>query len=373
VPRPNADDPDHIPALDGVRGVAIGLVLLFHNFTVPGLWLGVDLFFVLSGFLITRILLRTRGEPGYYRSFYIRRALRIAPAYYLLLLVLLLDPEVRERFFWYSAYLGDLTFLRRNPGSVHHTWSLAVEEQFYLVWPLALRLIPRRALPATILALLLIPVCARLLALEGVFSIDFANNSPIARADGLLAGSLLATAYDAGLRPAAANLRIAKWTGALSAAVIGALAVTGNFSVSTRPNFAMFTLGYAAVTLGSLALVWLAIGSPAGSAAHSLLTRTPGLRGLGRISYGVYLYHVPILVYPLIALSPMSRLAQIALGVPATALAIGVALLSYRYFERPLIRLKDVWAPRPSPAPAPPAEPAAFKTGSPAGDNGVPG
>jgi peptidoglycan/LPS O-acetylase OafA/YrhL len=115
-----------------------------HNFFVPGGWAGVDLFFVLSGFLITRILLNTRSLPGYRQKFYARRFLRIFPVYYLTLgLVWLFYSNAEGKIWWYAAYLPDFGWLARDKDLdlLGHTWSLAIEEQFYLVFPLLVWLI----------------------------------------------------------------------------------------------------------------------------------------------------------------------------------------------------------------------------------------
>ena len=167
----------HQPALDGIRGIAIIGVLLTHGMTVaPGLqdsfggrllaylltpgWVGVDLFFVLSGFLITGILLSTKQSRNYFTSFYARRCLRISPIYYLTLTGVLL---VGTQSYWYSSMLPSLwgrkvsyffylqniwPFMNHGTlgGLLGHFWSLAVEEQFYLVWPILVLLVPERLL-----------------------------------------------------------------------------------------------------------------------------------------------------------------------------------------------------------------------------------
>ncbi|MEN1682052.1 MAG: acyltransferase, partial [Planctomycetota bacterium] len=173
--------PPHVPALDGVRGVAVLLVVVYHAAYLASptgvaevvfatvrdaLWCGVDLFFVLSGFLITRILLATVGSPRYFRSFYLRRTVRIFPLYYGVLLLLfvglpaaawlaggplqsVVDGETYQSLWsrqaWLWAYVQN--FLQSSgpsqlPG-LGHFWSLAIEEQFYLAWPAAVWLVGR--------------------------------------------------------------------------------------------------------------------------------------------------------------------------------------------------------------------------------------
>ncbi len=145
---------EHLPSLDGLRGLAIAMIVVFMQakgwteLTEVGRH-GVDLFFVLSGFLITDILLRARGQPRMFSSFYARRALRICPVYFVYLafvacfLALFAPPEVsasfRRAWPWYAAFLTNIKlalFFDNDVGSAQHLWTLAIEEQFYLVWPM---------------------------------------------------------------------------------------------------------------------------------------------------------------------------------------------------------------------------------------------
>ncbi|NBT59763.1 acyltransferase, partial [bacterium] len=146
--------PAHEPLLDGVRGLAILLVIFFHSSLIPvknsmdkilhgaalGGWAGVDLFFVLSGFLITGILLRTKEAPNFFFNFYMRRTLRILPLYYLfLILAFYVVPQTVQFGFTYWTFLSNILLGRLGQFQspvLDITWSLAVEEQFYLLWPL---------------------------------------------------------------------------------------------------------------------------------------------------------------------------------------------------------------------------------------------
>ncbi|MGB3153347.1 MAG: acyltransferase, partial [Chitinophagaceae bacterium] len=149
----------YYPALDGMRGIAILFVIFHHNFEFISYsffgWLGVDLFFVLSGFLITDILLNTLNQQNFLRNFYIRRVLRIFPLFYLAILVFLYllpnilttSPDVSyytKNQFWLWTYLQNWLFIFKEPYGdkiLLHTWSLAVEEQFYIIWPVTIFLI----------------------------------------------------------------------------------------------------------------------------------------------------------------------------------------------------------------------------------------
>src|ERR1700677_2473843 len=190
----------HIPALDGVRGVAILLVLINHfspekdygntlakifQPVTNSMTVGVDLFFVLSGFLITGILLRSRSSNRYFRNFYSRRALRIFPLYYFVLILLAIGLHVipswrnlttlRDAWPWYWFYGTNylicqtgFTFLDHAQVSLGHFWSLAVEEHFYLFWPLMVWLLSDRALLRLCIALMVIaPICRAYAVLSG--------------------------------------------------------------------------------------------------------------------------------------------------------------------------------------------------------------
>ena len=214
----------HFTSLDGLRGVAFLLVFAHHyglsaNITQPfiralgwlagGGWMGVDLFFVLSGFLITGILIDTRDGPHYYRNFYARRALRILPLYYTLLLVLFaLTPVWHLKWHWghlaYVFYLGNFAGLLDGTLNhvlpfitLTHTWSLAVEEQFYLIWPLIVASIasPRRLVRLCFI----LSGCGLLLRILLLLTVPAAHEWSYGQlpthADGLLLGAVAAVLF----------------------------------------------------------------------------------------------------------------------------------------------------------------------------------
>jgi peptidoglycan/LPS O-acetylase OafA/YrhL len=215
----------HLPALDGLRGLAVLAVIAFHLCAVPiasgaawrlagGVasvgWLGVELFFVLSGCLITGILLDTRDGARPLATFWARRALRIAPLYFALLavafvLIPTLVPALRQshpRFLdaapWYATFLTNVALARSHGMAAFgtgHLWSLAIEEQFYLVWPLVVLRATPRALARVTLALFGLGVLARAaLRLTGVTDAYETYVLTPTHLDGLLAGALLALA-----------------------------------------------------------------------------------------------------------------------------------------------------------------------------------
>jgi peptidoglycan/LPS O-acetylase OafA/YrhL len=360
-----ASAPEHVPELDGVRGIAIVLVLLFHSAkgVVDFGWMGVDLFFVLSGYLITRGLAHARGQRHYFRDFYIKRALRIWPLYYLLVGFVYgvlpasstgLDQPGAPPFWTFALYVQNLLAPGRAPGHLTATWSLAIEEQFYMVWPLAAALLSRRGLwRLSVGIVLLAPVLRWMVAATGtapgvIYQLTYC------RFDALAMGALLATARPlepARLQRFSGLAALAGWGTAVPLGIaVGSTALSA-MDAAGRPavEAALFTL----VALGSVGLVGLAVARVEG--ALGLLLRARSLRYLGKISYGIYIYHVPIFLlianqvaarYP--AQPPVAiKLLRVALELGIT---LAVASLSWRVLERPLLGLKAYLSERPAPA-----------------------
>jgi peptidoglycan/LPS O-acetylase OafA/YrhL len=209
---PVIDHRQHYPALDGLRGVAILLVVFLHNFGFMNYfffgWLGVDLFFVLSGFLITEILLRTVGKPGFLKNFYARRVLRIFPLFYLTLVIcLLLLPSIKslnlqanyytDNQLWLWTYLQNWLYVIKEPYGdklLLHTWSLAVEEQFYLLWPLLILIIrrPKHLLWVMMSILILVGIARYIIWSYKVEDLAYSSLYTFTRIDGLCIGSMVA-------------------------------------------------------------------------------------------------------------------------------------------------------------------------------------
>src|SRR5579863_9160491 len=230
--RPAAAD-RHVRAYDGLRGIAIVLVLLRHlgedlparrlggvvDAALNAGWLGVDVFFVLSGFLITGILLDARGDEaqpseGYFLRFYARRALRIFPLYYLFLAVTIFiaRPPMPHGTWWYWSYTSNVLIARHGwPEGLWetgHLWSLAVEEQFYLVWPAIIAWTPRRRLPVLCVAIIVGAIAVRIALIHQGAALGAYVLTP-ARADTLAVGAALAIALRSGPRVKDAIVRAA--------------------------------------------------------------------------------------------------------------------------------------------------------------------
>ncbi len=368
----------HIPALDGLRGLAILLVLARHftsDVSAAGWmgkavlracslgWLGVDLFFVLSGFLITGILLDARGTPNYFRNFYMRRVLRIFPLYYGVLVVLLLllplfisynTPGLQSALkhqTWLWLYGVNFMGLFGVPAATNelfdtqHFWSLAVEEHFYLVWPTVVFLCGRRSLAWVCGACMVQAVLVRLsIALWGHDVAFYGYVLTPCRMDSLAFGGLLALA----VRDDAWRVWLRKWSGAI---LLIAIVAGGAVLLRPRQSGALDALAeglkYTLLAMSFGALLLSSVLAPARSPGVRILT-TPVMLFLGKYSYGLYVLHG--ILMPL-----MDRYASYAalaalLGSPAagvlarlligTGVSVGLAVASWHLYEKHFLKLK---------------------------------
>jgi peptidoglycan/LPS O-acetylase OafA/YrhL len=356
-----------MPELDAVRGVAILLVLLVHGFAsaygtrlkgVPGVflrftsggWLGVNLFFVLSGFLITGILLDSKSRSLYYRNFYIRRALRILPAYYALLLLLVLTKASSIQFAALSLiYLANLTPLFGVAISYGPLWSLAVEEHFYLLWPLLVKRTKIWGLAVTTAALIVAcPLLrAQFFLMHG--NLLRINSYTWLVVDGLATGSLIAIQ----LRSRFGSRKITRLIGCFTILICIAVIYAGKgYGILTRTRLlgAMFQVTVWNLFFAGVLLLLLLTFS--GKLAH--VQKVPGLAYLGSISYGMYLIHLQMFrwydrilaeVHP--RMTPENATFQIMWIRFAVVVAISIAVagLSRKYFEERFLSMKDRLAP----------------------------
>lgn len=366
----------HIPGLDGVRGLAALLVMLLHMtvmipdtpaqesiFTIMSAgWIGVDLFFVLSGTLITGILLDSKGkEDGYFLPFYTRRVLRIFPLYYALLvfsfylLPLFHHPKL-DHFsrvtgdeMWYWLFVSN--FKMAMAGGPRHgimdvTWSLAIEEQFYIVWPLLVYVLTRGALVKTCVAMIAGSFALRV-------AMHFAGYEPFsiyvitpARLDGLCAGALVAI----GLRSVNTTQLDQMATGALAGGGIATGAVAFVSRGLPWDGALVQTAGYASVAAMFAGLV---LKTALQNKAGGLINRVMRLRfliTLGFYSYAIYLFHLPlravlrdtVLKPETFPLFPGGVLAaQLVFYIAGIPLVAAAAWLSYHLWEKHFLRLKS--------------------------------
>ena len=379
APAPRPVLRGHLPALDGVRGLAILLVLLFHfvgqttatnrlEAAVNGVLsygcLGVDLFFVLSGFLITGILYDSRSSDGYFRGFYMRRVLRIFPLYYAVLavvfFVLPLVPALRgseiaglrEQQAWAWLY-GVNVYLAIHGGWVlsyiEHFWSLAVEEHFYLFWPLLVWWLARRprALMGTALALAAASFAGRVAAtLSGVSPVATTVLTPL-QLDALCLGGFFAVwLRQPGGETAVRRviLPMALVAGALLACDFGLHRFTDlDLAAARAARGGVFRLAFATLLLQALF-------TPASSFAARFFRSGPMI-ALGKYSYGLYVYH-HFLSYYLVTHGTEFVLARavgshtLAVWIQAVlgmAASMAIAWLSYELFEKRFLELKRFW------------------------------
>ena len=349
----------HVPELDGIRGAAVWMVILNHveggwnmpayiKASVPGPllmliqhgWLGVDLFFVLSGFLITGILLDSREKPHYFKNFYMRRFLRIIPLYFAVIAICaLLYPLDRRYLLLSAAFLANFyyAFGLNQPHGSGVFWSLAVEEHFYLVWPWLVKVCSRRSLTLIALAMVLGIPFVRVWAIHAGFDMD--NQVYVytwTRCDGLALGALIAIWVRSRWADRRNSLRLAAgFCGASLVITLGGIP----YGILNRSNVFRYTqaqLVFAGLIVFAVAMSGTAYTAP-------LRWRFAKLSG--DLSYCLYLVHMTVgdlyedAVHKLgFDAGPYGSV--ILRSIVMVAVSFGVALLSQKYLEQPALRLK---------------------------------
>jgi peptidoglycan/LPS O-acetylase OafA/YrhL len=326
--------------LDGLRAFAFLAVFAHHAVGAPLLWAGVDLFFVLSGFLITGILLRQRGTKNFFWAFYYRRFLRIFPAYYLVLAVAFafFDAQWREYWYWYAFYISNIqdAFVGMGSALLIPMWSLAVEEQFYVLWPFLVFFLGKKGMWRLSWGLLLAaPI------LRGALTLSFDDFRPVyallpSRIDLLAAGGLMAIARMHDRDRFDGLARHGFWVAALgSVAFVGLAALRPEFR--TSQNSLLFNVvGYSLVGVVMVGIVGAVVSARPSSMVHRLLT-TGTLVYLGTISYMMYLCH-HLIILELGHWLELPRPLNAALSLVSV---VAVSSASWFFMEKPLVRYKD--------------------------------
>lgn len=341
----------HVPALDGLRGLALLGVLLFHaNGALAGGYLGVDLFFVLSGFLITSLLLAEQRETGTIAlgAFWVRRARRLFPALLSLMPVVAIygryfarEEElltVRAQALAALAYVANWQAIFRHqsywqlfaaPSPLEHTWSLSIEEQFYVVWPLLVAFVLRRRTPRALLVVCLVLSALSMAAMLLLFDPGNTTRAYLGtdtRMAGILLGAALATLISPNHRFGERAVRALDICGLLAALGLGVAWVT-----LRGTNSFLYHGGFWLTELGALSLIACAIAGDRSFVARALAIRP--LRWLGTISYGVYLWHWPVNVF---LSTERTHLHGFGLHAVRFALTFAIAIASYHFLEQPI-------------------------------------
>jgi len=352
--------PGYIPQLDGLRGTAVIMVLIGHAASfVEGLpYAGmveyvrftVDVFFVLSGFLITGILLDSKGSAHYFRNFYARRSLRVWPLYYLVLfLVFVVAPLFRPAMrptvasIWpaFIFYVQNILYHDIYPFGLGATWSLAIEEQFYLTWPVLVFLLKRQTLSIVSVCLVVVSTSVRLTSYFHGAPPAFPHMFTLARLDSIAFGCLAA------LWLRSPTCTLARWrvrsyqflVFGLGSTVLARILMHRNSSIVSYTFLAMAFTGLLGISL---------ISDP----RSSLLGRSLSLdwlRQIGKISYGLYLWHLPLFILWVRFLGSQHFLQSYPVArnllsfVSLLLVVLVVASISWRIFEQPILRLKKIF------------------------------
>lgn len=349
----------HIKALDGLRGMAIMMVILLHYTWLSCGWAGVQIFFVLSGYLISSILLSDRQLPlpVYLKKFYWRRSLRIFPLYYAYVIglaaaYLLTGKPAGVGQHWPYLLTYTLNYCKVSPAFVPstlygHLWSLAIEEQFYLAWPLLLYFLPSRWIPRVLVTMLLVcPVLRGYSAIflgsmtsDRVFIGQAVYNLTFCQADAFAAGALVAV-FQQELRTHALALFLSMSVLLLAAGQVFLFLMNGKITSFGYDlnliHYGQHIWGYTLINLWAASLLlllcqpnWL-----------SRLFANPALAYIGKISYGMYVFHLLVMVFVLRIAGKQHSLLNLATFLAYIVLLVLVCAASYHFFESRFLALK---------------------------------
>ena len=348
-----------------MRGIAILFVVFYHNFGFVKYfffgWLGVDLFFVLSGFLITDILLKTVNKPRFFKNFYAKRVLRIFPLYFLSLIIfLVILPRIKgfpldlsfyiDHQWWFWTYLQNWFLIFYNVGNtttaIQHYWSLAVEEQFYIVWPLVIFLIRKPKILLAIAGFLLVSViCIRLYMWTiQIKDLNYFGLYTYTRIDGICIGSMLAILQF--MRSTFINRYFTGLILLLAAMNFIFYFINKEFHF-TYPYFAI--VGYTTFAMLFAIVVHEAIQG--GNKVINFLLNIRPLKFFGKISYGLYIFHWPVylILYGWVdekvrsVIKVSENNTAVLASILLTIIAILISVISFYTFERYFLKKKKAF------------------------------
>lgn len=349
--------------LDGLRAIGILMVMIQHYYgtyiNVPAFWTSIDLLFALSGLLITGILIETKDDPKYFKKFYMRRILRIFPLYYLLILLfsiyvylITIHPEVftyfKSNIIYFLTYTQNWYFIKAGippSGPINHTWSLAIDEQIYLIWPLLIWLCKTyKQLIILCTGTLIFSLLFRIgynIHIDNVGSLHpfpYFHNT-FCRLDSFCAGSLLYCL-----------LRFKDdWINSKKVLLVffitALLFIACGLADNSFERAGYFMRNFGCTIAGINFSTWLYFGAKNSSRFLNYIFSTKWLVYTGKISYSLYIFHWFLLM---LLLPRIGNLFASITGIssPLTAITICfastflVSILSYEYFEKPIIKIK---------------------------------
>lgn len=352
-------------SLDGIRGIAIGLVIVHHAFQqikvqptdsafatviswfATSGWIGVDLFFALSGYLITGILLDSRSQPGYFRLFYMRRFFRIFPLYYsfigITLFACLFVPAILSRMdlAWNVAYAANfrVALLGWPMRAISHLWSLSVEEQFYLIWPTLILVLPRRYTFSAIIMILVTFLTVR--QVGGTSGVSNLAVYGLLHLDGLILGACLAVLIRT--YPPEPKAMPVIWLALLTTSAIMTVEAVTTHGLDWQAWSGVSYLNYTLVAAWSVALIAVSIYSELSARINKVLSARV-LVAFGKYSYAIYLVHLPLdFILRKLGLHPSTVLKTVPYTAMLSLVALGIALITWNLLEKRCIALKDRW------------------------------
>jgi peptidoglycan/LPS O-acetylase OafA/YrhL len=352
----------HIKSLDGLRGLSILLVILVHYHYLDIGWIGVEIFFVLSGFLITTILLEQKGLPfeNYLKKFYWRRVLRIFPIYFSYLFILTIAYVIFKKPYLFNEQWPFLYSYTYNFSKIYyrgyfvnnyygHLWSLSIEEQFYMVWPLLIFFLSEKNIKRVILAIIFI--CPVLRLVIGFYYLgdkyEFLGNTvyylTFTQIDGLAAGASIAIFKLYEIKKPVKyflfSLVITLFCGLIMVKVCENARNSFGYPGLLNKLFYQYVWGYSMINFVSATLILCLINEETFMAK---IFENKYLVNIGKISYGMYIFHYPILgiINELIDFEPKS-LKGLVIFIFYLAAVILISKFSFQYFELRFIRLKN--------------------------------